>query len=290
MRILLIGATGFTGGYLFDSLHEKGYEITCFARPSSNVNRIEGRAAKILYGDLSDYESLLAAFKGQDTVIFLSGLTKGFASNVVNSCKANGVSRFIFCGSTGIFTQLKPAIKEVKLEAEAIIKNSGLEYTIIRPTMIYGTSKDRNMCKLVRFVKRSSVVPVLGSGEYMQQPVYVKDLAESFVLALENPASINQEYNIAGAEPLTYNEVVSTTAKVLRKRAIKIHIPLRVCTFLLGVYEKVSKRPKFSKEQALRLNEHKDFSIEKARRELGYSPLTFGEGITREIQEMGLAK
>jgi nucleoside-diphosphate-sugar epimerase len=194
------------------------------------------------------------------------------------------VNRAIFVSTTGIFTKLNPDSKGIRLEAESLIKESDLDYTIIRPTMIYGTPNDRNMWRLVRYLKKLRVLPILGNGKYLQQPVYVKDLANAIVSAYEKPISIKKAYNVSGAKALTYNEVVDITGKTLGKRVIKIHIPMSLSYNLLKVYGKVSKNPKLKAEQVLRLNENKDFSFEEAKKDLDYKPLCFEEGINLEIK------
>lgn len=284
--ILLTGSTGFTGQYVLDLLLEKGYEVTCFVRKSSNIDKLKGKNIKIAYGDLGDYESLLAALKGADTLINIASLGFGHAPNIVKACRESGVKRAIFISTTAIFTSLNAESKKIRLEAESLIKASDLDYTILRPTMIYGTHEDRNMCRLISFLSKFPVIPVMGNGKCLQQPVYVKDVAQAVLLALENPVSIKKEYNIAGAKELAYNEVIDITAGFLNKKVIKIHIPLSLCLLFFSVYEKLSSKPKLKKEQALRLNENKNFSIEKAKAELGYSALSFEEGISLEIEEM----
>jgi len=156
--------------------------------------------------------------------------------------------------------------------------------------MIYGTPRDRNMWRLVKYLKRLSIIPILGDGIYLQQPVYVKDLALAIVKAYESPQSVKKAYNISGAKALTYNEVVDITAKTLGKKAIKIHIPIKLSYNLLKAYEKITSKPRLKAEQVLRLNENKDFFHEEARMDFGYNPLSFEEGIKREIEYLNPGK
>lgn len=282
--ILLTGATGFLGEFVLKELVNKGHEVTCFIRKTSNIDLIKKLNVKYVYGELDDYKSICEALKGKDELINVASLGFGHAPNILNACEKMNVKRAIFVSTTGIFTKLNPASKTVRLEAERLIKESSLQYTIIRPTMIYGTSKDRNMFRLVKYLKKLSVIPVLGDGTYLQQPVYVKDLANAIVRVYENPISIKKAYNISGAKALNYNEVIDITAKTLGKKVVKIHIPMKLSYGLLKIYEKISKKPKLKAEQVLRLNENKDFSHEEAKLDLGYNPLSFEEGIKREIE------
>lgn len=284
--ILLTGATGFTGEYVLDLLLTEGYDVTCFVRESSNIDKIKKKGVRLAFGDLSDYGSFLSALKDIDILVNIASLGLGCTSNIVSACIEAKIKRTIFFSTTGIFTKLNPKSKEIRIEAEELIKNSGLNYTILRPTMIYGTGRDRNMCRLVSYLFKYPVIPVIGGGESLQQPVYVNDLAKAVLLTLCNPISIKKAYNVAGGKELTYNQVIDITAKILNKKVMKVHIPLFLCLFLLGIYEKISKNPKLKREQALRLNENKDFSIQNIENDLGYTALSFEEGMKLEIDQI----
>ncbi|MBM7571376.1 NAD-dependent epimerase/dehydratase family protein [Aquibacillus albus] len=283
--ILLTGATGFLGEFVLEELVKRGHEVTCFVRKTSDLDKIKRLNVNYVYGELEDYRSICEALKGKEALINIASLGFGHGPNIVNACEEVGVKRSIFVSTTGIFTKLNPDSKGIRLAAEKLIKESNLDYTIIRPTMIYGTSKDRNMWRLVKYLKRLPVLPILGSGTYLQQPVYVKDLAIAIVSAYEKNISIKKAYNISGDKALSYNEVVDITGKALGKKVVKIHIPMKLSYNLLKMYEKVSKRPKLKAEQVLRLNENKDFSYEEAKKDLGYNPLSFEEGIKLEVSE-----
>jgi nucleoside-diphosphate-sugar epimerase len=283
--ILLTGATGFLGEFVLDELVQRGHQVTCFVRKTSNIHKIKKMNVDYVYGELDDYKSICDALKGKKALINIASLGFGHGPNIIKACEEMGVNRSIFVSTTGIFTKLNPDSKGVRLEAEKLIKESTLDYTIIRPTMIYGTSKDRNMWRLVKFLKKSPVLPILGTGKYLQQPVYVKDLANAIVIAYEKNISIKKSYNISGASPLSYNDVVDITGKALGRKVVKIHIPMEISYKLLKIYEKIASNPKLKAEQVLRLNENKDFSYEDAKRELEYNPLSFEEGIKLEVMK-----
>jgi nucleoside-diphosphate-sugar epimerase len=281
--ILLTGATGFLGEFVLEELVKRGHDVTCFVRKTSNLDKIKQMKVHYVFGELDDYKSICEALEEKQALINIASLGFGNAPNIINACVEMKVKRSIFVSTTGIFTKLNPDRKGIRLEAERLIKESSLDYTIIRPTMIYGTPGDRNMWRLVKYLKRLPVLPVLGAGTHLQQPVYVKDLAEVIVSAYENNVSVKKAYNVSGAKALTYNDVIDITGKVLGKKVIKIHLPMMLSYNLLKLYEKISKKPKLKAEQVLRLNENKDFSHDEAKRDLGYYPLTFEEGIKLEV-------
>ncbi len=285
MAVLLTGATGFTGGKLLDLLLESGHDITCFVRPTSDIGKVKNRHVPYVSGDLDDFDSILHALRGKEALINVAPMT-GRADIIVEACREAGVRRAIFFSSTSIFTRLEPASKKRKLSAERAVVESGLDYTIIRPTMIYGSHEDRNMCRLVRYLMKHRVIPVVGTGRYLQQPVYYEDLARAVALALDSPVGIGKAYNVAGADALTYNEVIDTTARLLGRTVLKVHVPLSLARLALRAYERTSPRPRLREEQVLRLNEDKAFSIDEAQADLGYAPRTFEEGMRLEIEEI----
>jgi nucleoside-diphosphate-sugar epimerase len=284
--ILLTGATGFLGEYVLEELVKRGHEVTCFVRETSNLEKIKQLNVPYKFGELDDFESICKALKDKEALINIASLGFGHAPNIVNACKEMNIKRAIFISTTGIFTKLNPDSKGIRLEAERLIKESNLDYTIIRPTMIYGTPKDRNMWRLVKYLRKVPVLPILGNGTYLQQPVYVKDLAWAIVSAYETKKSIKKAYNISGLKPLTYNDVVDVTGKVLGKKVLKIHVPMKLSYSLLKIYENISSKPKLKAEQVLRLNENKDFSHDEATKDFGYKPISFEKGIELQVKEV----
>jgi len=158
----------------------------------------------------------------------------------------------------------------------------------LRPTMIYGSPRDRNMWRLIRFMRYSPIVPIFGDGAhaYLQQPIYMDDVAQAVVSCLSNEKTIGESYNIAGKHPLTYNEVIDTIANQMNKGVWKIHVPSKPVVSLLTFFERMHIPFPIKAEQVLRLNEkNKDFSYAEAQKDFGFSPLAFEEGIKAELSK-----
>ena len=281
--ILVTGATGFLGEFVVKELLKKNYDFCCFVRETSNVKILKEYNIELRYGDLDDLKSIKEALQDINTIVNIASLGFGHAPNIINACESMNVNRGVFISTTAIFTNLNAKSKKVRFTAERTIKNSSLDYTILRPTMIYGTENDRNMFRLVKFLNKMPIMPIFGPGTYLLQPVYVKDLARVIIKTLEINASINNDYNIPGGKALTYNQVIESTAKALDKKVFKLHIPLKLSVILMYVYEKIFANQKLKTEQVLRLNEDKDFSIKKAKNELDYEAITFPEVISKEV-------
>lgn len=284
MKIFVTGATGFTGSRVIPLLLKSGYEVRCLYRESSDRSPLSQPEIEWATGDLSNPESLSSAMQGTDVLVNIASLGFGHAENIINSAKSVGIKRAIFISTTAIFTKLNAKSKSVRMQAESTIQSSGLEFTILRPTMIYGSERDRNMWRLIRFMKVSPIIPIFGDGKYLQQPIFVDDVAQAVVSCLSNKNTVGKSYNIAGKHPLTYNAVIDTIADKLNKRIWKIHIPAKPVVTLLNLFEKIRLPFPIKAEQVLRLNENKDFSYSEAERDFGFNPCSFEEGIGLEIE------
>jgi nucleoside-diphosphate-sugar epimerase len=283
MKALLLGATGFTGSYVAPRLIDAGFDVTCFVRPTSDRSHVSNLRLSFVEGDLGDVAALTSAMRGHDVLVSVASIGFGHGPGIVAAAQAAGIARAVFVSTTAIFTTLNARTKSVRMEAEDAIRNSGLAWTIVRPTMIYGSDRDRNMSRLIRYMRRWPVLFVAGSGRHLQQPVHVDDVAQAIVDAIRCDAAIGRAYNIAGAAPLTFNEVIDTVSRTLGKRMRRIHLPLRPVVTLLQAFERLRIRLPVRAEQILRLEEDKAFPYDDAARDFGFAPRSFGEGIAEEV-------
>lgn len=289
MKILVTGGTGFTGRRVLPLLAGRGH-IRCLLRPGRETADIEGLKYEIVYGDLGDLESLTRAMEGCEGLINIASMGFGHISGVVKCAEEAGIRRAIFVSTTAIFTQLNARSKSIRQEAEDCVKRSSLKWTILRPTMIYGAPDDRNMIRLLTFIRRWRIMPVPGNGKKLQQPVHVDDVAKAIVKSFFSEQTIRKSYNISGKQPLDFNQVVDIAASVLGIKIYKIHIPLTVIKACFKIYELFTSNPRFKEEQLLRLNEDKVFDHEQACKDFGYSPRSFQEGIRKESLLAGYGK
>jgi nucleoside-diphosphate-sugar epimerase len=288
MRVLITGATGFTGSYVVPLLLRKNYQVRCLIRRSSETNVLPVKEVELVYGDLGDQSSLDQALRGVDALVNIASLGFGHAPNIVAAAAAADIQRGIFISTTAVHTKLNALSRSIRLAAENTIRESGLDFTILRPTMIYGSSRDRNMCRLIRYLNRWPAIPIFGDGEHLQQPVYVRDVAAAVVQSLESESAIGQTYNISGAAPVTYNHLIDTVCRLMGRKVRKIHIPAAPVVVGLAALERLPVRLPIKAEQIQRLNEHKAFDYQAAARDFGYQPSSFAKGIRRELQELGM--
>jgi nucleoside-diphosphate-sugar epimerase len=283
MRLFVTGGTGFSGSRVVPLLLKNGYQVRCLHRPGSDRSPLPELEIEWAEGDLSDSQTLASSMRGSNALVNIASLGFGHVDSILRAAKDSGIRRAIFISTTAIFTQLNARSKQVRLDAEQAIQTSGLEYTILRPTMIYGSPRDRNMWRLIRLMRLSLVVPVFGDGSHLQQPIHVDDVAQAVVSCLSSDQTICKSYNIAGKVPLTYNHVIDTIAKQMNRRIWKLHIPAGPVVSLLMLFERMHVSLPIKAEQVLRLNEDKSFSYEDAQRDFGFSPGIFEDGIAMEL-------
>lgn len=286
MNILLTGATKFLGEHVCKELLSRGLTFDCLVRPSSDTKTLRGLGASLVQGDLSKPETLKPTLQNYDTVLNIPNLAQLPAAALVGAYEEAGVKRAVFVSSTGIFTQLDARTKPLRLAAEKSIKGSRLTYTILRPTMIYGTPEDENIIKLLRLCQRLPVVPVVGSGRALQQPVHVEDVAWAVAEVLFQPKTHNQSYNIGGGQTLSYNELVKRARQALGKPQRLVHIPSRPAALVAKVAKRTGLPSPVSEEQILRLAEDKAYSLQDAQTDFGYKPRPFDKGVEREVALM----
>jgi nucleoside-diphosphate-sugar epimerase len=317
MRVLVTGATGFTGGHLARHLAARGHAVRVLVRDPARASELASAGCELAAGDLADPATLPASVAGCEVVYNIAalyrqaGLPRGTYARVnadavgalVEASAAAGVRRVVHCSTVGVHgdvehppadedAPLRPGdvYQDTKVEGERAGREAaartGVELTIVRPSGIYGPG-DRRLLKLFRGVARRRFV-ILGDGEIFYHLTYVEDLAEGIRLAGEVPAGANRTYILAGGEVTTLNELVARIAKVAGVAPPALHLPVwpvwaagAACEAIcapLGIEPPLYRRRVdfFTKSRA--------FSIDRARRELGFAPAVgLDEGIRRTL-------
>jgi uncharacterized protein YbjT (DUF2867 family) len=282
MKVLISGGTGLLGQGFLRLLREAGrYEVRCFVRRTSPVERLGG--LELAYGDARDVGSIERALRGTDAFVHVAGIQ--YTPRVLEAMRRAGVERLVAVSSTSAHSRFESR-SAPRLTNEALLPGSGLRWTVVRPTMIYGSELDHNMHKLLRFLDRSPVFPLFGSGENLWQPVYYEDLARGLYAALTKPGTEGQTYDLPGLRPLTYLDLVRTAAGALGRKTRIVRLPVEPVRRVLQVAEGLRLRLPVSSEQVLRLREDKAYPYDKAREELGYAPRAFKEGIALEVERL----
>ncbi|XJZ27095.1 NAD-dependent epimerase/dehydratase family protein [Bacillota bacterium Lsc_1132] len=287
--LFVTGITGHTGKWFLERLIKEKYsgKIRCLVRENSNTNLLDCSGLNIekVYGSLEDEKFLESMMAGVETVLHISTIL--FSNNVIKAAIKNNVNWAILVHTTGRYSKYKSASEEyIQIEDELLEKRDQIGITILRPTMIYGSSGDRNMYKLVDYLYRHKFFPMFGQGENLMQPVHAKDLGNAYYDVLMNKnKTFNKEYNLSGKSPIKYIDLVRCVSGTLKRNNTIVKIPLWFSKLSAKIYNAINKKAIISVEQVLRMQEDKAFSFEQATKDFGYSPISFEEGIKGEVEE-----
>jgi nucleoside-diphosphate-sugar epimerase len=292
--IAITGIAGHSGRWLAARMERESYDgkVRLALRPQSDATFVDKLALKSekFIGDLGNPEFLDRFLAGADTVIHIANIK--LSNGIVDAAIRNGVRRAILVHTTGRFSRFKSAASQyIEIEDRILGLRDKLAITVLRPTMIYGSSRDRNMYKLVDYLHRHTLFPIFGSGNNLMQPVHARDLGNAYYDVLMNPGTtVNREYDLPGKEPLRYVDLVRTVSHQLGKRNVLVHIPMWLSVLAARAYNRISSRALVDVEQVMRMNEDKAFAYDAATRDFGYSPVSFPDGIRGEVEEYLLSR
>ncbi|MGH9383641.1 MAG: NAD-dependent epimerase/dehydratase family protein [Vicinamibacterales bacterium] len=319
MRVLVTGATGFTGGYLAATLAARGDEVRALVRPQSRArfeaSTLPGLGVSAVEGDLLDLESVRRATEGVTRVYHLAATYREAGQpgaayrrvnvagtrNVLLASRDAEVRRVVHCSTGGVHGHIAnpPANEDApfnpgdvyqrtKLEAEKAARefqgSAGPEVVVVRPTGIYGPG-DTRFLKMFRGIARGRF-PLLGSGQVFYHLTFVDDLVEGIWLSANVPAAAGRTYILAGPRYTTLEALIGLVAKELRVEPPRRHWP--VWPFWLAGLAceafcvPLGIEPPLYRRRVDFYTKSRAFDTTRARTELGFAPrVDLEEGIGR---------
>lgn len=290
--ILLTGATGFVGTNLLREILQEGLAVRCLVRNPSKGEVLKSTfsGVEVAYGDITNKDTISRALDEVDTAVHLVGIliemgkatfkaihTEG-TRNMVEACKERGVKRFIHISALGTRPNARSQYHKTKWAGEEMIRASGLDYTIFRPSVIFG-KEDKFTNLFASVIRLSPVVMIPGNGKNRMQPLFVKDLVKTMVMSIKDIKHINRTYEIGGPEKLTFDEIIDTICKVLGRRRLKCHIPIFLMRPVAAIAEAVLPRPPITRDQLLMLEEDNTTEEKALEFVFGITPTGFEEGM-----------
>lgn len=291
MKILITGANGHSGRIFLENLgkeySKKFNEVHVVVRNNDLDEFIENSKLKIIkhQGDLNNSEFVKKITKGMDIILHIAGIQ--MSENLFEKAIQNKVDWIIAVHTTGRYSKFKSASAGyIEIEDKLLELRDVINITILRPTMIYGSSRDKNMNKLIKFIDKFPIYPIFGNGKNLMQPVNAIDLARSYIQVIENSeVTKNQNYNLSGKYPEKYKSLINTVSQYLNKKTVLIKLPIFFSYYFVKLFRKIIPKFPLNEEQVLRMKENKDFTHLKATEDFGYTPMSFEEGIKEEIKE-----
>jgi nucleoside-diphosphate-sugar epimerase len=275
-RVGLLGATSLVGKCLIPLLIDSGARVLAFSRqPGEPVG--DGLA----WRNLSDSRS--ANTDQLDHWICVAPIW--VLSEHFPFLEASGARRVVALSSTSRFTKVgsgdmaEAAVAARLIEAEdrfvAWAKSRDIEYVILRPTLIYGLGRDKNVSEIARFIRRFSFFPVFGRAQGLRQPIHAGDVASACFSASQAPDAANRAYNISGGETLTYRAMVERVFAALGHRPRLLTVPLWAFRLAVSALRCLPRYRQWSAAMAERMNRDLVFDHADAARDLSFKPRVF---------------
>jgi len=317
MRVMVTGATGFTGGHLARTLKARGYEVRALVRDVGRAGALEREGIVPFAGDLVDADAVRRAAAGCDVVYHIAAVYREArhpddyyrrinvegTRNVLDAVERGHAGRFVHCSTVGVHGDVQeiPANEDApfapgdiyqatKLEGEMLARDrirAGVPGAVFRPVGIYGPG-DQRFLKLFKTIYRGSF-RMIGSGEVLYHMTYISDLVDGIILCGEHPNALGQTYVFGGPRYTTVRELVNTVARVEGKPIRRGHVPVGPVMAAAVVCEWLCKPlrvepPLFPRRLDFFVKD-RAFSIAKAQREIGFQPqVDLEEGLRKTFE------
>jgi nucleoside-diphosphate-sugar epimerase len=318
MEILVTGGNGFVGRHIVPALQERGDGVRVLALPAEDTAWLEKRSVAVYRGDVRKPETLVAPMHGVRGVLHLAAMMDVWrpmehyyavnvtgTENVCRAALAAGVQRLVHMSSSSVYgmglgrpahegfplAPFRDPYPVTKAEGDNAVQRMILEdrlpAVIIRPDQIFGPGDHLHFGQMADRLRAGHGI-VVGSGRNALPFVYVTDVVDGLLLALDHPRAVGQAYNITNDQPLTQLELLSAIAQEIDAKPPRLHVPYRALYAASYAAERLAtltrshRRPPITRLGVAFFGTDNRYAIDKARRELGYMPwVALPEGVRR---------
>jgi uncharacterized protein YbjT (DUF2867 family) len=296
--ILITGATGYIGRHLVLRLVDQGERPRCLVRDTKRAaNVLPADKVELIQGDTTQPTSLKAALNGVETVVHAAFITadhKQSAGNtyaetnvqgtsyLVKAAKEAGVKRIVEVSGLGTKPDKPGSYMQGRFLAEKMVKDSGLDWTIIQPSVLFG--KGAPFIKgLADLIRSAPVVPLIGGGKILFQPIYVEDVVTVILKVLADPAGTNKKtYVIGGPAYYSFTQVIDILLHVMHKSRIKAPAPMPLVGIGAAVMEALLPKPPLTKAAMTLFTFNNTTDLQSVERDFGFTPTSFTEFLQKE--------
>ncbi|MFD1674445.1 complex I NDUFA9 subunit family protein [Alicyclobacillus fodiniaquatilis] len=250
MKVFVTGGTGYVGQPVVRALLKHGHAVRLLRRRGGRPMELSGSLQEV-EGDLSNISTLCSGMQGVDAIIHLVGIIRedkrrgvtmhgihaDGTAHVIEAARQVGISRIIHMSALGARPSATSTYHRSKWEAETLIRQSGMSYTVFRPSIVFGAGGPgpNFITELAAAIRKAPFVPIIGDGSSLLQPVHINTVASVFAQALEKDETIGETFEVGGPEVVMYEEIVEKITDRLNTRKPTVHIPLAVMEQLVKV-------------------------------------------------------
>lgn len=277
-KVGILGATSHVGLALLSELTQADYPVFAFSRQNSPapISGVTWQSVASLSGG-SIVENNIPYWISLSPIAILP--------DYFDALIAHGAQRIVVLSSTSRFTKGQSADPGDRALAQSFIESekhvqewaekNGIEWVILRPTLIYGLGKDKNVCEIIRLIRRFGFFPLLGEAKGLRQPVHCRDVAHACYAALFSNNATNKSYNITGAEVLSYRKMVERLFLAIDRKPRFVSVPMNLLRGLFSLLRLIPRYRHWSFSMAERMNQDMIFDHDDAARDLDFRPQSF---------------
>ncbi len=263
MNILITGASGYVGKRVLTLALEKGHTVKALSRKGIIPDDLpeEIRSSENLTGvaaDINDLPALREACADVDAIIHLVGIIKEKGNNtfeqvhvegtrnIVSAALDTGVKRYVHMSALGATNEAlcaQSGYMRTKAEAERIVKGSSLDWTVFRPSLIFGQDDEFFSVVLKQLVKLPPIIPQIGDGKFLFKPIWLGDVAASFVMALEEKKSIGESYELVGPVEYSFRDLLELERNALGSKKPILAVPLPLMKLAVPIMQLLPNPP-----------------------------------------------
>lgn len=278
----VIGATSFVGRCLLP-LVQSSYKVVAFSRQSGmqSTLQVDWHLPPNIGGSADQFNG----FEKRRISYWICLAPIWVLPEYFQILKASGAKRVVALSSTSRFTKNYSSEASERLFVERLInaehqvqlwaESQGVEWVIVRPTLIYGIGKDKNISEIIRLIRRFRFFPLLGAANGLRQPVHVQDVAEACFAALLSSVAMNKSYNISGREIITYKQMVERIFTVLGIRVCFLNLPLGLMRLGVLILSVLPRFRSWTPAMVERMNQDLVFDHSEATADFDFSPRAF---------------
>lgn len=288
---LITGAAGVMGARLAARLRAAGWQVRAVVLPRDPLrSRVDALGCDVREGDVSDAQSLAGICDGIDVVYHLAAViiahdpsvfqrvNRDGTANVVAEARKSGVRQLIYVSSASVVYPRRTRYAESKLQAERLVQESGLPYTIVRPTLVYEQGGGQELMMFLAYLRRFPIVPFIGAGNALKRPVWSEDVVKGLLALANAPIALGKTYNFSGSEAVSMRQLAELLLVHHARPRPFVHLPVWLCRALAAVLERVMKRPPLTSSAIAGIVNDANLDPTEAMRDVGYAPLGVREG------------
>ena len=280
MTVGVLGATSPVGTQVLKQLIEKGMDVVAFSR-----KRVESSTGPLRWVSLDGLDVDALRSQVGEIKIWIAASPIWILPEHFAMLEQLGASRVVCVSSTSRFTKTTSSSPYEERVVQQLVggehalrdwaSGRGVSWTVLRPTLIYGRSTDRNLSEIVKIIRKLRFFPLFGKAHGLRQPIYVDDVAGACVQAAFSASAANKAYNISGAEQLSYKEMVTRVFAAMGQKPRLLTINLAFFNFALLFLKKIPRYKNWNADMVLRMNRDMVFDHDEASRDFGFKPQRF---------------